>query len=83
MIQKRSFQKSVKNQVYAFLLLLVFLAGVLLPTEISAQGMTRINIVGVPSVLSSPYADQLEADFRNGRYQVVFNYTNASQEETD
>ncbi|MDZ7720154.1 MAG: hypothetical protein U5K72_15170 [Balneolaceae bacterium] len=83
MIQKRSFQQILKSQFYTCLLWLVVFAGLLIPGELLSQGMTRVNIVGVPSVLSSPYADQLEADFRNGKYQVVFNYTNAAQEETD
>lgn len=48
-----------------------------------AQGVTQVNITGIPSVLSSPYTDQIEQNFRNGQYQVILNYSNSSFSQVD
>jgi large repetitive protein len=42
---------------------------------VKAQSSTQVNIVGVPPILSSPFADDIENKFRTGQYQVIFNYS--------
>jgi len=48
-----------------------------------SQGMTNINVTGIPSIIDVPFTDQFERNFRNGRYQVIFTYTNNSTEPVD
>lgn len=48
-----------------------------------AQSTSQVNIVGIPSVLPSPFADDIENSFRTGQYQVIFNFSSFdSQPET-
>ena len=49
----------------------------------SAQSSTQVNIIGIPPVLSSPFADDIQNNFTNGRYQVVFNYSSFTNRPVD
>src|SRR6056297_710875 len=48
-----------------------------------AQSSTQVNIVGIPPVLSSPFADNIETNFKTGQYQVIFNYSSFSSQPVD
>jgi len=48
-----------------------------------AQSSTQINIVGIPPVLSNPQANAIEQNFKNGQYQVLFNYSSFSNQPVD
>lgn len=48
-----------------------------------SQSSTQVDIVGIPAVLTTPYADDIEQNFSNGRYQVVFNYSSFSNRPVD
>lgn len=56
-----------------------FVAGILIlilgSSAVLAQSSTQINIVGIPPVLTSPFADDIETNFTTGQYQVIFNYS--------
>ena len=41
-----------------------------------AQGVTNVNVNGIPPVIKEPFTDRIEQNFRNGQYQVIFNYNN-------
>ncbi len=43
-----------------------------------AQGVANVTVTGIPSVISSPFTDQFEQNFRSGRYQVIFRYNNTN-----
>ena len=44
----------------------------------AAQSTSQVTIVGIPPVLPSPYADDIETSFVTGQYQIIFNYTSFS-----
>jgi hypothetical protein len=48
-----------------------------------AQSSAQVNIVGIPPVLSSPFADNIETNFKTGQYQVIFNYSSFSSQPVD
>ncbi|PKD44287.1 prefoldin domain-containing protein [Rhodohalobacter barkolensis] len=68
-----------------FLKLFVVLTGMLLLfTQHSySQSSTQVNIVGIPPVLTSPFADNIETNFKTGQYQVIFNYSSFSSQPVD
>src|SRR5690625_6817007 len=39
----------------------------------AAQSTSQVTIVGIPPVLPSPYADDIETSFVTGQYQIIFN----------
>ncbi|MCC5907297.1 MAG: hypothetical protein JJU13_13885, partial [Balneolaceae bacterium] len=43
-----------------------------------AQSTSQVTIVGIPPVLPSPFAEDIENSFVNGQYQIIFNYTSFS-----
>ncbi|WP_340105872.1 hypothetical protein [Rhodohalobacter sp. 8-1] len=55
----------------------------ILSHPLQAQSSTQVNIVGIPPVISSPYADDIESKFKSGQYQVIFNYSNFSSQPVD
>jgi large repetitive protein len=68
-----------------FLKLFMVLTGMLLLfTQHSySQSSTQVNIVGIPPVLTSPFADNIETNFKTGQYQVIFNYSSFSSQPVD
>ncbi|MFP8488614.1 hypothetical protein ACKGJO_05880 [Gracilimonas sp. Q87] len=69
------------NTTAGFLLLLcVFITGA---ESAQAQGVANINVTGIPSVINTPFTDQFEENFRNGRYQVIFTYNNTNTQPVD
>ncbi|TVQ06157.1 MAG: hypothetical protein EA359_01550, partial [Balneolaceae bacterium] len=58
------------------------LAGLLLLSGFSnaaqAQSTSQVTIVGIPPVLPSPFATDIENSFVTGQYQIIFNYTSFS-----
>ncbi|MFA5669593.1 MAG: hypothetical protein WC967_10115 [Balneolaceae bacterium] len=54
-----------------------------LTEKVHAQGMTNINVTGIPTVINTPYTNEFIDNFRNGRYQVIFTYNNSNQQPVD
>lgn len=50
---------------------------------VQAQSSSQVTIVGIPPILSSPYAEDLENSFVTGQYQVIFNYTSFTSQPVD
>ncbi|MEX0662970.1 MAG: hypothetical protein WEA58_06300 [Balneolaceae bacterium] len=48
-----------------------------------AQSSTQVNVIGVPPVLTSPFADDIENGFRTGQYQIIFNYSSFNNQPVD
>ncbi|MDZ7757740.1 hypothetical protein [Rhodohalobacter sp.] len=63
-----------------FLVMLFFIAG---RSVAFGQSTSQINIIGIPPVLSSPFAEDIESNFKNGRYQVIFSYSSFSSQPVD
>jgi len=58
--------------------LLMFLCFSGFGKKIQAQGSANIQVNGIPSVVKTPFTDQIEQNFRSGRYQAVFTYNNSN-----
>lgn len=52
-------------------------------SKVNAQGITSVNVTGIPSVINTPYTNEFIENFRNGRYQVIFTYNNTNQQAVD
>ncbi|WP_141691525.1 hypothetical protein [Rhodohalobacter halophilus] len=64
--------------------LLLFFGLMLLGNQaLMAQSSSQVNIVGIPPVLSTPQANAIEQNFKNGQYQVIFNYSSFSSQPVD
>ncbi|NBC64079.1 MAG: hypothetical protein GVY07_00275, partial [Bacteroidetes bacterium] len=50
---------------------------------VQAQSSSQVTIVGIPPILPSPYAEDLENSFVTGQYQVIFNYTSFTSQPVD
>lgn len=48
-----------------------------------AQSSSQVTIVGIPPILPTPFANDLENSFVTGQYQIIFNYTSFSQQPVD
>ncbi len=66
-------------QTLTGLVLFVGFLSVVSTTSVQAQGTSQVQIIGIPSQISSPYLGVLEKKFRVGLYRVQFMYSNASQ----
>ena len=53
-----------------------------LPANLTAQDNLQISITGIPAVLSDPFVDAIEQQYRSGRYQVQVNYSTTQQTES-
>lgn len=66
------------------LFLFIFFGLIVLGNQtLMAQSSSQVNIVGIPPVLSSPQANAIEQNFKNGQYQVIFNYSSFSSQPVD
>jgi len=50
---------------------------------IHAQGTANIQVTGIPSIIKAPFTDQINQNFRSGRYQAVFTYNNSNSRATE
>jgi large repetitive protein len=64
-------------------LLILLLIGIFTTRSVQAQSSTQVTIIGIPPVLSSPFADEIEANFKSGQYQVILNYSGFSTQPVD
>jgi large repetitive protein len=68
-----------KLKIRFIALAFALLAGLSLLTGFStvamAQSTSQVTIVGIPPVLPSPFAVDIENSFVTGQYQIIFNYT--------
>ncbi len=68
--------------VYGFAVLLTILLASS-KSNIYGQGMTNVNVTGIPGMINNPYTDEFFDNFLNGRYQVVFTYHNNNTQPVD
>ena len=69
---------------YFWMLFAVMLTAFLgLSRPVQAQSSTQVTIVGVPPILPTPFANDLENSFVTGQYQIIFNYTSFTQQPVD
>lgn len=54
-----------------------------LSEKVHAQGMTNINVTGIPTIINTPFTNEFIDNFRNGRYQVIFTYNNNNLQPVD
>ncbi|WP_234567711.1 hypothetical protein [Rhodohalobacter sp. 614A] len=80
----------MKGKVYtaAFLKRAYLLFGMIIVlacsfNQVFAQSSSQVTIVGIPPILSSPYAEDIESSFVTGEYQVIFNYTSFTSQPGD
>lgn len=65
----------------ALMAVFMLLAG--LSKHVQAQSTSQVTIVGIPPVLPSPFASDIENSFVSGQYQIIFNYTSFSPSPVD
>lgn len=51
--------------------------------RLQGQSTSQVTIVGIPPVLPSPFAEDIENSFVTGQYQIIFNYTSFSSAPVD
>lgn len=51
--------------------------------HLQAQSTSQVTIVGIPPILPSPFADDIENDFTRGQYQIIFNYSSFTMQPVD
>ncbi|TVR19193.1 MAG: hypothetical protein EA391_01175 [Balneolaceae bacterium] len=56
---------------------------VLLPATALSQSSSQVSITGIPSILPTPFADDLENNFISGQYQISFTYTSQFNQPID
>jgi len=54
-----------------------------LSRPLMAQSSSQVTIVGIPPILPTPFANDLENSFVTGQYQIIFNYTSFTQQPVD
>ena len=59
-------------------LMIILICGLWNTEKVVAQSSTQVTIIGVPPVLSTPFADDIRNNFENGQYQVILNYSGFS-----
>ncbi|MGD8426001.1 MAG: hypothetical protein PVH63_00155, partial [Balneolaceae bacterium] len=64
--------------VSVFLMMAFVMSFLALSQKAHAQGMTSVNVTGIPPIIEEPFTDKFEQNFRNGRYQVIFTYNNSN-----
>jgi len=73
-------QKLVSSvRVFLGILLLM----VLIPKDGISQNSSQVSITGIPSILPTPFADDLENNFISGQYQISFTYTSQFNQPVD
>lgn len=83
MHKHRFFNRYGRNLIWTISVCAAIILNICTFGSAQGQGVTQVNITGIPSVLSSPYTDQIEENFRNGRYQVMFTYNSSTPGEVD
>ncbi|NBB75960.1 MAG: hypothetical protein GVY02_01155, partial [Bacteroidetes bacterium] len=74
---------SLHKRPFFVLLIGVLFAVLTAGSSVNAQSTSQVTIVGIPPILPTPFADDLENSFVTGQYQVIFNYTSFSQQPVD
>jgi len=62
---------------------LVFLFCMVAAKPVLSQSSSQVTIVGIPAVLPSPFAEDVENNFKSGRYQVIFSYSSFNNQPVD
>ncbi|TVR34623.1 MAG: hypothetical protein EA390_02755 [Balneolaceae bacterium] len=71
------------SKTFSLACLAVVMTGFFFADTVKAQSSSQVNIIGIPPILSSPLADDLEQNFRSGQYQVIFNYSSFTSQPVD
>jgi hypothetical protein len=75
---------SLNRRALLLMLFTVIMASVLgLDRTAQAQSSSQVTVVGVPPILPTPFANDLENSFVTGQYQIIFNYTSFTQQPVD
>jgi|GEM_PF-3402415 len=80
MISIFTFKSVLTNAAFLFGILIV-LQGY--SDRAHAQSTSQVTIVGIPPMLPSPFAEDIENSFVTGQYQIIFNYTSFSSVPVD
>lgn len=60
----------------ACLLVLMSIGAQSMLRPVLGQGTSNITVIGIPPIIKKPFTAQFKQNFQNGRYQVIFNYIN-------